>query len=63
MSCGPSASQNGQRWQWVLAFARTTAEFATTAEIRNYAAAILRKPFHIAVAAPEVSTGRIRVSW
>ncbi|SCB54439.1 hypothetical protein GA0061098_102676 [Bradyrhizobium shewense] len=29
----------------------------------SYAAAIRRKPFHIAVAAPEVSTGRIRASW
>jgi hypothetical protein len=28
----------------------------------NYAASMRRKPFHIAVAAPEVSTGKIRVS-
>src|SRR3979490_2424627 len=28
-----------------------------------YAASTRRKPFHIAVAAPEVSTGRMRVSW
>jgi hypothetical protein len=29
---------------------------------RNYAASMRRKPFHIAVAAPEVSTGKMRVS-
>jgi len=29
---------------------------------KTYAASIRRKPFHIAVAAPEVSTGRMRVS-
>jgi hypothetical protein len=29
---------------------------------QSYAASTRRKPFHIAVAAPEVSTGRIRAS-
>jgi len=29
---------------------------------QNYAASTRRKPFHIAVAAPEVKTGRIRTS-
>jgi hypothetical protein len=29
---------------------------------KAYAASMRRKPFHIAVAAPEVSTGRMRVS-
>ena len=28
-----------------------------------YAASMRRKPFHIAVAAPEVRTGRMRASW
>jgi hypothetical protein len=30
---------------------------------RNHAASTRRKPFHIAVAAPEVSTGSSRSSW
>ena len=29
----------------------------------SYAASMRRKPFHIAVAAPEVRTGRMRASW
>ena len=29
----------------------------------DYAASMRLKPFHMAVAAPEVSTGRMRVSW
>ncbi|SDO41352.1 hypothetical protein SAMN05444050_4076 [Afipia sp. GAS231] len=41
------------RWLWVPAFAGTTA----------YAASMRRKPFHIAVAVPEVRTGRMRTSW
>ncbi len=31
--------------------------------LRGYAASIRRKPFHMAVAAPEVSTGRMRSFW
>jgi hypothetical protein len=30
--------------------------------IEDYVASVRRKPFHTAVAAPEVRTGRIRVS-
>jgi hypothetical protein len=37
-----------------------TAEYA---ELIHYAASMRRKPFHTAVAAPEVSTGRMRASW
>ena len=40
---------------------RTRSELAGTAEA--YAASTRRKPFHIAVAAPEVRTGRMRASW
>jgi hypothetical protein len=40
-------------WLWVLAFAMTT----------DYAASMRLNPFHIAVAAPEVSTGKMRSFW
>jgi|GEM_PF-3601777 len=33
------------------------------ATVESYAASMRRKPFHMAVAVPEVSTGRMRVSW
>jgi hypothetical protein len=39
----------------VPAFAGTT--------VATYAASTRLKPFHIAVAAPEVNTGRKRTSW